>query len=424
LRRRAGAQPATAFRLARRSAVAVSLVVAVCLPVLLSLTLTLQEPLTTLTLRDAELVEGPTWLPVDGGEQEVGEVVSVGAGAEAFLHRRGHREANKQVRPGNGGGEEEQEEAPLRVPLVELQVESLPWRITKVFVPLSPEVALWWTAVAKSGDFAVRFHHPLTGAPKLEVLVADRVPLEVQVSPTERRSVHRVRGVITLPEGATQDCQVGWVYITADFPPLAGLGPVRALLIVCPLRAPSGVADGGGSGSGLFGPVPTNAAVELLAAGGQHPLRLLLLPWLILLLPCVVGKSIGPLALMGGACLTLASIACISFLLAIVIVLVQRRCAQYAQRWRRLWRLRVLRSRPSLVSEAFGEAGPCCICLAESGEESMGANGEALIALLPCRHAMHEDCYRSWVRSDAYPSTELICPLCRGRAHAIGKVVS
>lgn len=56
-----------------------------------------------------------------------------------------------------------------------------------------------------------------------------------------------------------------------------------------------------------------------------HPLRWLLIPWVLMLLPLIVGSSVGPLALLGGAALTLASIACLSFLIAIIIVIVQRR---------------------------------------------------------------------------------------------------
>jgi len=181
--------------------------------------------------------------------------------------------------------------------------------------------------------------------------------------------------------------------------PLADLGPIRALLVSCPVRT------GGGNAM----------ATARNVLNGRYPLGWLLIPWLVLL-PFVLGASIGPVALLGGACLTLALIACISLILAVLMLFVQRRCILFTRRWRRLWRLKALMRRPSLISHAFGDAGPCCICLGEADER------EKLIALLPCRHALHGECYSSWVRADSYPSHDLICPLCRRRAEAIGKL--
>eukprot|EP00439_Symbiodinium_sp_Y106_P084603 s845_g26.t1 len=159
-----------------------------------------------------------------------------------------------------------------------------------------------------------------------------------------------------------------------------------------------------------------NSRSILLPQG--HPMRWLLLPWLLLLLPFIVGSSLGPFALLGGAALTLASIACLSFLIAVLIVIVQRRCIHCTRRWRRLWRLRMLQRRPKQIATAFGDSGPCCICLGESDSR------DSLIALLPCRHALHAECYASWVSADAYPSSNLICPVCRCGAEAIGKLSS
>jgi len=300
---------------------------------------------------------------------------------------RGHRPA----------AEEEEGEVTelLHVPMVELQVENVPWRVAKLLVPLSPEVARWWTEVDVS-NFSKRLHHPLTGHPQVHVHVLGGPPLEINGG-----SVPGVHVAIELPDGAVLEaCEVRPILVTAEFEPLAALGPIRALLVSCPVRA-------GGGGA---------MVTARSALGGRHPCRWLLLPWLLLLLPFVVGSSIGPMALLAGACLTLASIACLSFIIAALIVVVQRRCVSCTRRWRRLWRLRTLARRPLRISAAFGDTGPCCICLAESDQR------EKLIALLPCRHALHEECYSSWVRADAYPSLELICPLCRRRADAIGKL--
>lgn len=288
----------------------------------------------------------------------------------------------------------------VRAPLVELQVESHPLRVAKVVVPICPQVAKWWTE--DHAKVTARVEPSLTGvhAPRVLVQIIGGRPLEV--AGLQAQGVHLV---VDLPEGAVlEDCHVGSVRVTADFEPLVGLGPIRALLIVCPVRP----------GAGASGPL---LAVRVaLASGG--PLRWLVLPWLLLLLPFYFGSSIGPVALLGGACLTLASIACLSFVAAVVIVVVQRRCALCTRRWRRLYRLRALARRPASVHAAFGDAGPCCICLAEADSNQR----DRLIALLPCRHALHDECYSSWVGADAYPSHELICPLCRARTEAIGKL--
>lgn len=281
----------------------------------------------------------------------------------------------------------------LDVALVELQVESVPWRIAKVLVPMAPQVARWWT---HSGPRTVvaRIDRPLTGGPRIHVQVSGEVPFEV--GDVVIRGIH---AVIDLPEDTIlEECRLAAVRVTADLEPLAGLGPINALMVDCPVRMPGGNM--------------MSAAREALT--GRNPFRWMLLPWLLLLLPFIMGYSIGPMALVGGACLTLMSIASLSFIIVVIIIVIQRRCAQCTRRWRRLWRLRALTRRPARITTAFGVGGPCCICLAD--------HREALIALLPCRHSLHDECYASWVRADAYPSPDLICPLCRCRADAIGKL--
>jgi len=48
-----------------------------------------------------------------------------------------------------------------------------------------------------------------------------------------------------------------------------------------------------------------------------------------------------------------------------------------------------------------------------------------MIALLPCKHSLHDGCYSEWIQSTAYPSPlELLCPLCRRGAQAVGLVFS
>mmetsp|Transcript_83017 Transcript_83017/g.231750 ORF Transcript_83017/g.231750 Transcript_83017/m.231750 type:complete len:469 (+) Transcript_83017:73-1479(+) len=275
---------------------------------------------------------------------------------------------------------------------IELEVVDVPWRVVKVLVPLEPRMARWWTSL-DPGQFFVRVKNSNSGPPQIHV--------EVGSETVGGADVH-IRGSVTLPEDAIlQACRVGSKLVTADVGQLVDLGPIRALIIICPVR-------NSGSGNAL--------AVARKVLNGHSPLRWLLLPWIVMLMPFILGLSLGPAALVGGACLTLASFASLAFLLAILIVMLQRRCSHCTRRWRRLWRLRKLSRWPAQVDVAFGQHGPCCICLGEP------TPSEALIALLPCRHALHIDCYKNWVRADSYPSHDLICPLCRRRAEAIGKL--
>jgi len=284
------------------------------------------------------------------------------------------------------------------VALVELQTETPPWRTAKVLAPLSPEVARWWTDAEEP---VVTAHPDKSSTESLQVHLEISADIPLNVDGVLVKGVH---AVVDVPDNVMLDaCRLGWVRVKADFSPLAELGIIRALLMDCPVQPSKGSTIGALS----------------TALSGRPLTRLLLLPWLLLLFPFLLGSSIGPLALLGGACLTLASIACISFFVAVLIVAVQRRCVLSALRLRRLFRLRTMVRRPFRIQEAFGDSGPCCICLAELVESNQR---EKLIALLPCKHALHADCYSSWVRADAYPSLDLICPLCRHRVEAVGRL--
>jgi len=297
--------------------------------------------------------------------------------------------------------EEEQKELPVMyVDFVELQVpvSSGPgqFQITKLYVPIVPEVASWMNET--SLEFSYSAESMLTGPQRIHVTVLGE-PFEI--SNTTVRGVHTV---MELPDQVTPEaCKVAVIPAEAELGGKQHLGPTHVLLLLCKVHPTAKESF-------------QNSQQILLAQG--HPLRWLLLPWLLLLLPFIVGSSLGPFALLGGAALTLASIACLSFLIAILIVIVQRRCLHCTRRWRRLWRLRVLQRRPKQIDTAFGDSGPCCICLGEADSR------DALIALLPCRHALHAECYANWVSADAYPSSNLICPVCRCGAEAIGKLSS
>jgi len=327
--------------------------------------------------------------------------------AEAFsLRRRSLRGTPTGDEETDGVAKEpDSEQAVMIAPFFELQVHSEPLRIAKVFVPMEPEVARWWTDL-EAFNITVVLDDPLTRNRRLRIQISGTPSAE-----REDLQVQSVVAIIELPESAVLEaCQFRTTLVAVDAGPLADLGPIRALFIICPVQPGFSQAHSRG-GNALM-------AVRNALAGGS-PLRWLLLPWILLLMPFMVGSSMGPMALLAGACLTLASIACLSLLIAILIVTVQRRCASCARRWRRLWRLSAMARRPARMNGgAFGEGGPCCICLAEPDHR------EKLIVLLPCRHTLHAECYRSWVRADAYPSRDLICPLCRRRAEAIGKLGS
>lgn len=261
--------------------------------------------------------------------------------------------------------------------LIELQ-EVEPGLVTKVLVPLSADIAQWWASV--DTHLYVKLIPCLAGGgPHVHLHIWGDEPFRLH-----GRRVDGVHTVIYLPQGTViQDCQIDWVQAVTELPQLDDVGgKVRALHVTCPLDAdgPHGAAAGHGILSGLF--------FKVLFTW-------LLLPWPILLLPLALWSVARPLFLAWGACLA--------------------RCAHRAKRQQRVWRFRTLVRRAGHVVGAFGQGEPCCICLGEAGQDT-------LIALLPCRHALHDVCYRGWICTDSYPSRELICPLCRCPAKAVGRL--
>mmetsp|Transcript_144576 Transcript_144576/g.277456 ORF Transcript_144576/g.277456 Transcript_144576/m.277456 type:complete len:366 (-) Transcript_144576:103-1200(-) len=281
--------------------------------------------------------------------------------------------------------------------LVELQVESTPWRVVKLMVPVVPEVAQWWSDVNDT-SFSFKFVSTLTGAPQIHVQAISDLPLKV-----EDVQVDGVFGMVRLPDDAVlEGCRVGNMRVTAGFKPLSSLGAIRGLLVMCPVR-----------------PQPSSS-VDFL---DKQPwpffrllLRFFLMPGLLLLLPGILSFPTQPGHLIAGVFLTMASVICLSCVITALILIVQKHCVKHVRRWQRLLRLRGLMRRALNVRGAYGEGSPCCICLGDF------SYADPLIVLLPCRHALHRECYGSWVGADSYPSHELICPLCRCRAQAIGKL--
>lgn len=288
----------------------------------------------------------------------------------------------------------------LDVPFVEFQVTDVPWRVTKLLVPtVWPLVARWWS---QEDDPSIHAHPEtsLTGDPQIHIEVIGREPLEVDG--VCYRGIHTA---VRLSEDVEPEkCRLRITSVlAAEIPGFEDLGAVPAVFITCPSRQ-----DSRRRGSVVD-------MLHTLMASPHHPLKLLLLPWLLLLLPFVMVPS-GPLTMIGGACLVIAFLASISFLLTVFIHVAHRHFSSIARRWRRYWYLCKLARRPTCIVEAFGVDDPCCICLGEPEPR------ESLITLLPCRHSLHDECYRRWVYADAYFSVDLVCPLCRHRVDEIGKL--
>jgi len=162
-------------------------------------------------------------------------------------------------------------------------------------------------------------------------------------------------------------------------------------------------------------------------------LTLPMVPSMMLLFPTVLGvRAPRPIAMMA-LLVVLLSFACLSIicnvaeaatavgvcLSTIFIFKVQRRVFIFLRRRHRLWRFRLLVRYAGVVQGAvFGEGEPCSICFGEFVEQERYQQ----IVLLPCRHSIHSDCYMDWLASRLYPSHQLMCPLCRRQATAIGKL--
>jgi hypothetical protein len=239
----------------------------------------------------------------------------------------------------------------------------------------------------------------LAGTPQLHVQMSTNSTFEV-----DGVVFNGIETTIDLPSDAMlESCRVDLIPADVAFEPIASLGRTRALRVSCQA-------------------LPRLAA-RLHAVSewsSRSPLRqllkLLFMPMLLLLIPGLLSFRARPLHCLAGISLTLVSVISLSCITTVCIVLAQKHVVHYLRRWHRLWNLRLLMRQAGHVSSAFGTSGPCCICLGEP------TSVDPVIALLPCRHALHRECYLSWVRADGYRSRDLICPMCRRRAEAIGKL--
>ncbi|CAE8708966.1 unnamed protein product [Polarella glacialis] len=318
------------------------------------------------------------WLPAPLAASEWREV----ADAPADLAGDSRKPNDQEETLGSNQGAEPSGAGRLAsLGLLELQEDTVPWKVVKVLVPLSPQVAKWWID-SEQGEFTIKMKPCSTGGePHVHLQVWAPKPIDLA-----GKRVDGLHAIVYLPPGTVlEECHMKWVQVSVDVEPLAGLGPLRALHLSCPVSPRRGANGAGIAGRGGFGGFMALAVFTWL-----------LLPWPMLLLPTIIYSAARPAALGAGLCVA--------------------RLAAYLRRRRRLWRLTVMGRRKVPIDGAFGADEPCCICFGETSQE------EAIIALLPCRHALHLQCYRSWVCTDSYPSRDLICPLCRRRVTAVGKL--
>lgn len=289
----------------------------------------------------------------------------------------------------------------LVVPFVELSVDNVPCRVAKIMVPTTtPSMPHRWSD-GNASDVHMRVERPPTGAPQLHIEILTKEAFVVSGV-----IFSGIYTMVTMPEDDVdlERCHVGTTSVCyEDIPCLQDLGSVGALLVVCPLRQRE---IGHGS---LLG-------VARSMMNSRHPLKWLVIPWLILLVPFVLGS--GPAALLCGACVVLAFLAGCLLIFGIASISLQRYISNFCCRVHRAWHLRCMERRAPVIEHAFGAHGRCCICLGDPSSR------EAMIALLPCRHAIHADCYRRWVCAESYVPPNLICPLCRRNVHDVGQLTS
>jgi len=271
-----------------------------------------------------------------------------------------------------------------------IQPDDPPWRATRFLVPLLPEVIEWWSQ-GEPGAFVAKLTPCAKGEPHvhLQILGKDLKPFLVG-----GEEVHGVHATVEVPRGTMPSkCVVDWVSVSIE--ELSGAGPMRALRIRCPIAPPSimHLARYGflGGTIGLF--------LQLLWPGSF----------------AIMFSTASPLLVLMFVFLT--SFLC-SCALLLIVLHVRKYCVREFYRNRRLGELNSLIRRATPVHSTYCQDEPCCICLADLDET------EALIVLLPCKHVLHEECYSDWVRTPAYPSRRLVCPLCSRRADAMGRLAS
>jgi len=250
-----------------------------------------------------------------------------------------------------------------------------------VLVPQMPEVVDWWNQESER-DFIVKLAPCREGGlPHLHVWVLGRRPFKHE--DIEANGVH---AVIPLPDNALLHmCQIEW--IRTDFHTsgtLTGAAPIRGLRVSFPL-------------------VP-----------GRSPLKHLFFGFWPLLMPKLFWSRSTPVVQALVVCLVavylIVTCVLVWFFIRARAVPMTRR---FLRRRQRLAQLRDWKQEAGKVTWSFDQED-CCICL-----EHLRCDEAELIMLLPCKHIVHEACYRDWIGSRSYVSAHLRCPFCSGRAQGL-----
>lgn len=309
------------------------------------------------------------------------------------------------------------ENGALLVQCVDLQQNLGANIYSKIFAPAHQSVRHWLTTQADVANFSVALNvTTLTGPQKMVIRVQTNQPLAFHLDGIRR--VYQSAAIeVELPDNvAAEACVLSVQFAKVQF---GNDEESRIFMVRCPTTA---MLQGGAKRHSA----PVTIFDALLPPGYPISIRSRRLSWFFafffyLALPLIHGLHRGRFwAILGAAC-TLTLVFCFSFLLAHTIWTMKEAFLVRSEKWTRLRRLRVLQRGAKNVPAVFGD-GPCCICLDEEQPLRGAQSQQTLIALLPCQHVLHGDCYKSWVCSASYPSRHLLCPMCRSRVAAIGRV--
>jgi len=261
---------------------------------------------------------------------------------------------------------------------------------SRVLVVLDEEVVSWWQ------DDKVRVvKRPtarLTGPLLIHFEVYAPTPVVIR-----GQKVHGIQFDYVLPDGneAVEDIQCHQEPVELWFEPFAGR---RAMGLHLLWHLP--------------GPPPRH--LSLLA----RIFRIVWFPWFMLFKVMLQHPDVNPITLIGGVLLIMTLVAILIVLVILLVIIAERHLTMWMRRRRRLFQVRALTRKAAVLKSetCFGIDQPCCICLGDS--DSVAGR----IVLLPCRHALHLECYIDWVQADVYTFPHLICPLCRHRTEAFGKL--
>mmetsp|Transcript_36725 Transcript_36725/g.84510 ORF Transcript_36725/g.84510 Transcript_36725/m.84510 type:complete len:359 (-) Transcript_36725:76-1152(-) len=286
-----------------------------------------------------------------------------------------------------------EEEAPvlldLRDSVLSLSEEVTTRGPSRVLVVLDEEVVNWWQEEVRVVSLLAE---RLTGPPLFHIKVYAPEPVIIR-----GQKVHGIQFDYVLPDGneAVEDIRCLQEPVELWFEPFAGR---RAM------------------GLRLYWQIPGPPAKPLSLIA--RILRVVWFPWYMLFKVMLQHPDVNPITLIGGVLLIMTLVAILIVLVILLVIIAERHLTLWMRRRRRLFQVRALTRKAAVLKSetCFGIDQPCCICLGDS--DSVAGR----IVLLPCRHALHLECYIDWVQADVYTFPHLICPLCRHRTEAFGKL--